>query len=436
MVTSLISVISTSYEDNLLDYMVTQQHYDLLVRSMMGQMFSFKILANDKSTRLGKLITPHGVIDTPSFVPVGTQASVKSLTAKDLLEIGVSAVLANTYHLHLRPGEEVVEQMGGLHKFMGWGGPIMTDSGGFQVFSLGVAQEEGRKLTKFSNDSLDKHFYRQLAKGGGLKGAKVNEEGVTFYSHLDGTEHQLTPKSSIRIQEALGADLIVCFDDHESPLWSYEETKQSMERGHRWSLESLRVQGRTDQMMYGVTHGGIYEDLRVESARLIDKHFQAVAIGGAYTSKEILYKVIEWSVPNFSTDKPRHLLGIAEIGDLFNGVERGMDLFDCVAATRRARHGSIYISPGNGGGVRNNFVFQVVGAEFRSDPRPLDPGCECYACMNFSRAYINHLFKAKELLAYRLATYHNLYFVISLMRLMRKAIGEKRFESLKKSWIG
>jgi len=414
-------------------------------------MFEFKVLAKDSKARRGKLATPHGVVETPDFVPVGTQATVKSLTPDELKEIGVQMALANTYHLHLRPGEDVVEKIGGLHKFMNWDGPMMTDSGGFQVFSLGVAQEEGKKLTKFSSEeghkvfdsgragmtlSLDEHFHRQLSKGGGLKSAKLDEEGVTFYSHLDGSEHRLTPEISIRIQEKLGADLIVCFDDHESPLWNYEQTKQSMERSHRWSWESLKAHKRQDQLMYGVTHGGVYEDLRVESAKFIDKYFAAVAIGGAYTSKEILYKVIDWSVPHFAESKPRHLLGIAEIVDLFNGVERGMDLYDCVAATRRARHGSIYVSPANGGNAGNNFVFQITNEKYKLDSEPLDPGCECYACVNFSIAYVNHLFKANELLGMRLATYHNVYFVSSLMRQMREAIEGRRFEELKILWIG
>lgn len=401
-------------------------------------MFKFEILAKGNKARRGKLQTPHGVAETPNFVPVGTQATVKSLTPEDLKQSGVQMILANTYHLHLRPGEGVVERLGGLHKFSGWDGPIMTDSGGFQVFSLGVAQEEVKKLSKFSKDEplgMDKHFHRQLSKGGGLKSAKVDEEGVTFYSHLDGSKHRLDPKSSIEIQEKLGADLIVCFDDHESPLWNKEQARESMERSHRWSLASLKVHKRRDQLMYGVTHGGVYEDLRVESAKLIDKHFGALAIGGAYTSKEVLYQVIDWSVPHFDEDKPRHLLGIAEIVDLFNGVERGMDLFDCVAATRRARHGSVYISPGNGGNVRNNFVMQVTNEKFKLDNEPLDPGCECYACTSFSRGYINHLFKANELLGMRLATYHNVYFVTNLMRQMREAIEDHTFQGLKESWV-
>lgn len=402
-------------------------------------MFKFEVLEKNNKARRGRLHTPHGVVDTPNFVPVGTQATVKSLTPNDLKEIGVQMILANTYHLHLRPGEDVVEKLGGLHKFSSWDGPMMTDSGGFQVFSLGVAQEEGKKLSKFSNDEpnseMDEHFHRQLSKGGDLRGAKIDEDGVTFYSHLDGSEHRLDPRSSIEIQEKLGADLIVCFDDHESPLWNKEQTRESMERSHRWSLESLKVHKRQDQLMYGVTHGGVYEDLRVESAKLMDKHFGAVAIGGAYTSKEVLYSCIDWSVPHFSEEKPRHLLGIAEIVDLFNGVERGMDLFDCVAATRRARHGSVYISPKNGGNARNNFVMQVTNEKFKLDSEPLDPGCECYACKNFSKGYINHLFKANELLGMRLTTYHNVYFVTKLMKEMREAIDDKEFWELKDKWL-
>jgi queuine tRNA-ribosyltransferase len=407
------------------------------------KMFRFEVLAIDRKARRARLKTPHGTVETPNFVPVGTQATVKSLTPRDLREIGVQMILANTYHLHLRPGEEVVEKLGGLHKFAAWNGPLMTDSGGFQVFSLGVAQEDGKKLSKFSNSNsykeqisdLDEHFYRQLSKGGSLKKAKVDEEGVTFYSHLDGTQHIFTPETSIRIQEKLGADLIVCFDDHESPIWNHRQTEASMQRSHRWSIESLRAQKRKDQLMYGVTHGGVYEDLRKESAKLIDDHFAAVSIGGAYTSKEILYQVIDWSLPHFDGNKPRHLLGIAEIIDLFNGVERGMDLFDCVAATRRARHGSIYISPKNGGTIKNNFIIQVTNEKYKGDEEPLDPGCQCYTCTNFSRGYINHLFKANELLGMRLTTYHNIYFVTELMRDIREAIEAGWFYRLKEIWV-
>ena len=414
-------------------------------------MIQFKILYKDKKSkaRLGRLTTSHGVVETPSFNAVGTQASVKSLSPQDLKEIGVQVVLGNTYHLHLRPGEKLIKKLGGLGKFSGWDGVTMTDSGGFQVFSLGVAQEtvlDGEKLSKFSKAGfiaedlssfeIDPSFAKQAAKKSGkIQAAKIDDEGVTFYSHLDGSKHRLDPKSSIKMQEELGADLIVAFDDHESPLWNYEETKVSLDRTNRWGIESRKAHKKKDQLMYGVVHGGMFKELRVESAKFTDKYFDAISIGGAYGSKEKLYQALEWIMPHVSDEKPRHLLGIGEVADIFEGVERGVDFFDCVSPTRRARHGNIYISSKNGGRKEQSFTIQVTGAKYAQDKKPLDPGCKCYTCQHFSRAYINHLFKAKELLAYRLATYHNVYFITNLMKEIREALKEEKFDRLKKEWL-
>lgn len=426
----------------------------------------FQISNKDSKTkaRLGKLSTPHGEVLTPTFNPVGTQATVKTLTPHDLKDIGVQMVLANTYHLMLRPGVETVEKIGGLHKFMNWEGPIMTDSGGYQVFSLGVAQEGKEKLTKFTkeyhgyqeyqkyqgekkekeilnqvqNDTKEMHSIEEVRmhKTQRINPAVIDDDGVTFYSHLDGSKHRLDPKTSIEMQEKLGADLIVAFDDHESPLWDHAQTQFSLERSNRWGLESLKVHKRTDQLMYGVVHGGLFEDLRIESAQFTDKHFDAISIGGSYSTRERLYKVLEWTVPYFAENKPRHLLGIGEIVDMFEAVERGIDLFDCVAATRRARHGSVYISLKNGGSAKkNSFAMQLTNSAFTLDQNPIDPGCECYTCQHFTRSYLSHLFKADELLGHRLATYHNVYFLTHLMEQMRTAIGEGRFVELKKKWI-
>lgn len=433
----------------------------------MTQKFTFKIEKKDKKTnaRAGVLETPHGEVHTPMFVPVGTQASVKTLTPHELKDMGAEIVLANTYHLHLRPGEEVVKKMGGLAKFMSWNGPTMTDSGGFQVFSLGSAQKAGgKKLHKFTNsvfvidedaasvEELDQEVLSQVAKDqttsfvkkvskqehftSRIKPAKLDEEGVTFFSHLDGSKQRLDPEISVRIQEALGADLIVEFDDHESPLWDHTETRLSLERTNRWGLESLKAQTRDDQLMYGVVHGGMFEDLRIESAKFTDKNFGAIAIGGSYSSKETLYKVIDWCTPYFQENKPRHLLGIAEVADLFEAVERGMDFFDCVAATRRGRHGNVYISPKNGGSKINNFTASIVNSRFVLDPEPLDPGCTCYTCQNYTRSYVSHLYKADELLGKRLGTLHNVHFIINLAKKIREAILEDRFSKLKSEWLG
>lgn len=407
--------------------------------------FTVEKIDKDSKARAGKLVTPHGVVHTPMFVPVGTQATVKTLTPHDLRDMGAEIVLANTYHLHLRPGEDVVKKMDGLAKFMSWHGPTMTDSGGFQVFSLGSAQKAGnKKLHKFTNSVFvaeeDSSFMQKVTNNQHftqrIKPAKLDEKGVTFYSHLNGDKERLDPKLSIQMQEKIGADLIVAFDDHESPLWDYRETAISLERTNRWGLESLKAHTRKDQLMYGVVHGGMFEDLRVASAKFTNEHFAAIAIGGSYSSKETLYKVIDWCVPYFAEEKPRHLLGIAEIRDLFEAVERGMDLFDCVAATRRARHGNLYMSPKAGGNKKNNFTTSIVNAKYATDKKPIDPTCTCYTCTHYSRAYISHLYKADELLGKRLGTYHNVAFVIGLAKQIREAILENRFSKLKKEWLG
>ena len=276
----------------------------------------------------------------------------------------------------------MIEEAGGLGKFMGWNGPTITDSGGFQVFSLGAGQKGHKghdKLTKFSKSvfvydgDLDSRLRgNDKGKSVRVRPAEIDEDGVMFYSHLNGDELRLTPEISIKLQEKLGADLIVAFDDHESPLWDHAETKFSMERTNRWALESLKAHSRRDQLMYGVIHGGVFQDLREESARFTDKHFGAIAIGGSYTSKEVLKQVIDWVVPLVDEEKPRHMLGIGEVSDLFEGVSRGMDLFDCVAPTRRGRHGNIYIHPKSGGVKEHSFTMQITNKVFERDFGPLD----------------------------------------------------------------
>lgn len=432
-------------------------------------MFKFTITAKDNSSkaRAGELRTPHGTIKTPNFNPVGTQATVKTLSSHDLKEIGAQIVLGNTYHLMLRPGTDVIKKLGGLATFMSWdgparnasqssafvaGGPTMTDSGGFQVFSLGAAQRiykdttiDGRKLHKFSKSPFlyntptpeeETSFIQQAQrKSGRIKPLKMDDDGVTFYSHIDGSQRRLDPEISIQLQEQLGADLIVAFDDHESPLWNHEDTKKSLERTNRWALESLTAQKRNDQLMYGVVHGGHFEDLRKQSAAFVDKYFPAVSIGGSYTSKAVLYQTLDWCVPYFQEDKPRHLLGIGEVQDLFEGIARGIDFFDCVAPTRRGRHGNVYISPANGGHPSNNFTLQITNTKFKLDTDPIDPGCVCYTCRHFTRAYIRHLFVADEILAQRLGSYHNVYFIVNLVKRIRQAILEEDFEAMRKSWL-
>lgn len=418
-------------------------------------MFKFTILQKDKNTkaRAARLLTPHGYILTPNFNPVGTQATVKTLSSQDLKSIGAQIVLSNTYHLFLRPGADIIEKMGGLGKFMSWDKPTMTDSGGFQVFSLGAAQKKvewkdihGRKMSKFSKSvflspadiSLQLPAFtktreeKDLRK---LKEARVNDDGVWFYSHVDGKKNWFDAQVSIGLQEQLGADLIVAFDDHESPLWDYELTKLSLERTSRWGIASLSSQKRKDQLMYGVVHGGHFEDLRKFSAGFTDKYFPAISIGGSYTSKEVLYQVMDWCVPYFQEDKPRHMLGIGEVQDLFEGISRGMDFFDCVAPTRRGRHGNLYTHPQNGGHKENNFTLQISNAQFKTDPNPVDPGCECFTCQNYTKAYLHHLLKADELLGQRLGSIHNIFFIVNLVNQIREAIMEGRFIEMKNSWL-
>lgn len=385
---------------------------------------SFKILAKDKSARAGIIKTPHGDILTPAFFPVGTKGTVKSLTSNQLREIGPQAVLANTYHLHLQPGEEIIAKHGGIARFMDWGKPTMTDSGGFQVFSLGVGLENGQA----------KLLRENVVDEGKPRLNKITEEGVEFQSHIDGSTHKLTPESSIEIQEKLGADLIVAFDDLESPTYDEAKTRKSLELTEKWLLRSLKAHKRQDQLLYGVTHGGKFEDLRVRSAKFVDQNFDAIALGGAHANKKNMYEVIQWTVANLEEEKPRHLLGIGEVDDIFEAVERGIDTFDCVIPTRLGRMGHVFISPPTGN-IENRFRFDITKSKFATDKKPIDPNCSCYVCSNFTRAYINHLFRSRELLAYTLATYHNVWFINSLTKQIRQSIIDKKFANLKKAWI-
>lgn len=399
-------------------------------------MIGFKILHKDGKSRIGRLETVHGVIETPEFIPVGTKASVRALSPRDLTEIGAQIILSNTYHLSLRPGSDLIEKLGGLNKFMSWSGPTMTDSGGFQVFSLGVglASGESKVLTDHLQTSgLD---FKPKHK---TKIAKITEKGATFYSHLDGSKHFLSPESSIKIQKQLGADLIVAFDDHESIMQNKKQIEDSLDLTNRWALRSMQQYNsgnmRSKSLLYGVVHGGLFEDLRIKSAKFTDKYFDAIAIGGIYGERKDMCKIISWVNANVSDEKVRHLLGIGEVVDIFNGIERGMDLFDCVAPTRRARFGSIYISAQNGGTVENSFALAIGKAKYAADKKPLDPGCLCLTCTTFTRAYLRYLFTQEEILYHQLATYHNVYFIINLMKKIREAIKNNKFDSLRNNWL-
>jgi queuine tRNA-ribosyltransferase/7-cyano-7-deazaguanine tRNA-ribosyltransferase len=386
---------------------------------------TFSILKKDKKTkaRAGIIKTPHGDIETPMFVPVGTQGTVKAISPKELRELGTQAVLANTYHLHLRPSEDIVKKFGGLAKFMGWNGPTMTDSGGFQVFSLGIALEHGvGKLLREEESETRPRLN------------KITEEGVYFQSHIDGSKQFLSPETSIEIQEKIGADLIIGFDDLESPKHTYEETKRSVELTENWLIRSKKAHKRKDQLLYGVTHGGTFQDLREKSARFVDENFAAIALGGAHKDKQNMHEIVEWTLGCVSEEKPRHMLGIGEVDDLFELIERGIDTFDCVVPTRLGRTGFFFISP-HMGSIKNRFRADIDKPQFASDQKPLDPNCKCYACQNFTRGYIHHLFRSRELLSYTLLSLHNVYFLVNLTKQIRKAILDDSFQSLKKAWL-
>jgi len=402
------------------------------MREIPMNKFNFKVLKKDKKTgaRVGVISTPHGDIQTPSFVPVGTQATIKSLDNRDLKETGIQIFIVNTYHVYLRPGLPAIENFGGLHSFIGWDKPLMTDSAGFQIFSLGDVNRQRRLCLQ--GDTLQVPL------------VKIGEEGVKFRSHLDGSEHFFTPEKSIEAQIILGADMMIAFDECCYYPATHDYAKKAMERTHRWALRCLerrskfKVQssklGKSPQALYGVVQGGVFEDLRKESAKFISNlPFEGVAIGGVAVgeSKKEMEKVLDWVVPLLPKEKPRHLLGVGEIDDIFTLVEKGIDSFDCVMPTRLGRMGHLLVRK-----VENReWKLDITKAMYASDKRPIDENCDCFVCRNYNRGYINHLFRAKELLAYRLCTFHNLFFLENLMREIRTAIKEEKLDQVKKKWL-
>lgn len=414
--------------------------------------FGFRVIQKDKKTkaRVGEIRTPHGVIQTPAFVPVGTQASIKSLTPDEMGEVGVQLFFVNTYHMYLRPGIEVVEKLGGIHRFMGWNGPIITDSGGFQVFSLGRNMAPRIHETEYKpkvarhdtgNQAIKLDQYSSLVK--------ITDEGVEFRSHWDGTKHFFTPEKAMEYQWALGSDIHIAFDDCTPYPVTYEQARISMERTHRWTRrckaanatfkKGLTFSGEkvkpleNYQALYGSVQGSVYEDLRKESATFIaGMDFDGIAIGGVSVgeTKKEMVDVLDWVVPLLPDEKPRHLLGVGEIDDIFALVERGMDTFDCVQPTRMARVGRVYVNTTN-----KKWEMDITKKKCAEDVRPIDENCACYTCQHFSRAYIHHLFRVKELLAYRLATMHNIHFINSLMEDIRQAIGDGSLLDLTKQWL-
>jgi queuine tRNA-ribosyltransferase len=363
-------------------------------------MFEFQVSSKDNRARTGSFTTPHGTLLTPVFAPVGTQATVKTLTPEHLREINASLVLSNTYHLYLRPGDELVGDMGGLHRFMQWPRPMLTDSGGFQVFSLAQTR-------------------------------KIDDDGVTFKSHIDGSTHRFTPEKSIAIQENLGADIIMAFDECSDPN-DHAYSRLAMERTHRWAERSLKAQKRTDQALFGIVQGGVQADLREESAKFIASlGTPGIAIGGLSVgeSKQEMHDMLDVVTPLLPEDKPRYLMGVGTPEDLINGVARGIDIFDCVLPTRLARHHSAFAPEGR---------LNLMNAPFARDERPIDQSCDCYTCRTFTRAYLRHLIVAKELLAGTLISIHNLRALIRLMEMIRLYVAAGTFQAnvpeLLKQW--
>ena len=393
----------------------------------------FDIQQRDAKTRarVGVIHTAHGDIETPAFMPVATQATVKGLTAQDLYALDAQLIICNTYHLALRPGAEQIAQLGGLHAFMNWQRPISTDSGGFQVFSLGAAIRDG--VGKIADIFPDEARGEIEIKGDRTPLNKIDNDGVTFNSHLDGSRIRLTPERSMQLQHQLGADFILAFDECTSPLDTYEYTREALGRTHRWAERCLAQHAQTKrayQNLFGIVQGGAYRDLREESARVIGGlPFEGLAIGGSLgKSKNDMHAILEWTIPLLPDDKPRHLLGIGEIEDILNGVERGIDLFDCAAPTRWARNGALIVSPeiAQRDEIKNNRL-TIANARYALDPAPIDATCECVTCKNYSRAYLHHLHRAQELSYYRLATIHNLHLMLRFMEQTRAALREKRW---------
>lgn len=395
--------------------------------------FSFEVTFRSSLSkeRLGKLTTPHGVVETPAFIFCATKAAIKGATPQNMREENTQIILANTYHLMLQPGSEIVAQIGGLHQFMGWDGPMLTDSGGFQIFSLGhgsVAEEVKGKRQSSRPKSL----------------LKINEEGATFKSYLDGKRHVLTPEKSIQVQRDLGADLIVVLDECTPFHVEKSYTERSMHMSHRWAERSLNEfqRGPTGvQALYGITQGGVYPDLRKTSAEFVNSHpFFGHAVGGSLgANKDQMEEVIEMAMEHLDPSRPVHLLGIGGVRDIFFGVEQGIDTFDCVHPTRLARHGGALIPPSVwedlGEDPRGREHMNLRNAQFREDPNSIDKSCQCQTCQTFSRSYLHHLLKAGELLAMQALTVHNVHFMNRLLAAIRTAIPLGQLREERKKWI-
>ena len=427
--------------------------------------FKIQKKLKDSLGRVGILETPHGVIETPAFVAVGTKATVKSLNPEQVKDAGVQVVLGNTYHLYLQPGDEIVRDAGGIGKFMNWQGPTMTDSGGFQVFSLGVAYgKDISKITKITDPTM--MIPERFDDSDAPRLAKIGADGVSFKSHLDGSIHYITPEKSIEIQHNLGADIIFAFDECTSPVEDLKYQEEALERTHRWAERCLTEHQRLNAgvnnsflgslspsadgaltlgssacerpqkeiftpALFGIVQGGREESLRKKSAKIISeinvdgKYFDGFGIGGSF-AKEDMSSAVKWVNEILPEEKPRHLLGIGEPEDLFMGIENGVDLFDCVLPTRLGRNGTIYTKYGK---------IIITNTKYRNDFTKIEDDCECYSCKNYTRSYIAHLFHGKEMLAGTLASIHNLYFIVNLVKKIRQSILEDKFFEFKEEFL-
>jgi len=362
--------------------------------------FAFELIKKDPDAgaRLGKMLTPHGPIDTPAFMPVGTQGTVKSLRPDDLQTCGAQIILGNTYHLYLRPGHETIRKLGGLHTFMNWPGPILTDSGGFQVYSLGALR-------------------------------KILPDGVMFQSHIDGSRHFLTPEKAIEIQEALGSDIMMCLDECTPYPATLQQTRDSLDLTMKWAKQCAGAKTNPEQALFGIVQGGTYLDLRRQAVeQIVPVGFDGYALGGVSVGepKEIMYAITDEITPLLPSDKPRYLMGVGMPADIVYAVSCGIDLFDCVIPTRSARHGLLFT---------NSEKIVIKNARWREDDHPLDETCDCYTCKNYSRGYLRHLYVAGEILAMILNTIHNIRHYMHLMEKIRTAISENRFSEFKKDFL-
>jgi len=344
------------------------------------------------------LLTPHGVIDTPVFMPVGTKATVKAMTPRELEQLNINMILSNSYHLYLKPGHELIAQAGGLHQYMAWNGSILTDSGGFQIFSLG-------KLNK------------------------ISDEGVFFNSHIDGSKHFINPEKAMEIQMALGSDIAMAFDECSPYPAGKFQAETAARRTLQWARKCKEVHNNSKQSLFGIVQGGMYRDLRIQNARnLVELDFPGYAIGGLSVGepKPLMYEVLDYTVPCLPMEKPRYLMGVGAPQSILEGVIRGVDMFDCVLPTRNARNGSIFTSSGK---------ISVTNSKYKNDLTPLDSKCNCYTCQNFTKAYLRHLYMSKEILSSILGTIHNLYFMASLMKNIRIAIQQDRILQYKETFL-